>query len=286
LQASSLAFGNHAPLKHGVWDELLLWLGFKPTEAYKRTESRQTPIRLEGKNSWAYLRAAEFKERPGHADQLHVDIWWRGLNIAQDAGSYLYTASEPWNNALASAKVHNTVSINDQEPMTRAGRFLWLDWANAKDIVTEQKDGRLVLAEAEHDGYQRSNVKHRRSVAATREGWTITDRLLPFEEKKKPVRARLHWLLPDWDWQIDTQVLRIESPYGEIEIAIDVSVGDLTELKVMRAGEVVHGSGEPNPIMGWVSPTYGVKMPALSFIADAVGPLPITIVSTWTLPRK
>jgi hypothetical protein len=265
---------------------MALWLGFKPTGGSKLAESKRTPIRLEGNNSWAHLRAAEFKERPGHADQLHVDIWWRGHNIAQDAGSYLYTAAKPWDNALASAKVHNTVTINGQEPMTRAGRFLWLDWAKAKDVDIKEKNTRLISAEAEHDGYQRLNVKHRRTIAASPQGWTITDRLLPFEEKKKPVRARLHWLLPDWDWQIDTQELRIESPYGEIEIAIDVSVGDLAELKVVRAGEVVHGSGEESPILGWTSPTYGVKKPALSFIADAVGPLPITIISTWTLPRK
>jgi hypothetical protein len=307
LQASYAAFDGNSEMGSGIWDEMALWYGLgnpsppsplpqsrrgvpaktDPGEQGISNKSRkESPIRIEGKNSWVYLRTAEFQERPGHADQLHVDIWWRGLNIAQDAGSYLYTAPAPWDNALASVKVHNTITINDREPMTRAGRFLWLDWAQAKDISTKRdKDGHIIMAGAKHDGYQKLNVIHRREVSWNLGRWVITDRLLPIEEKKKPIQARLHWLLPDWDWQIDTQELRIESPHGEIEISVDVSVGDLTELRVVRAGELLHGSGNADPIHGWASPTYGVKVPALSFIADAVGPLPITIVSTWTLPK-
>ena len=286
LQAGSLAFGGVTALEAGIWDEMALWLGLEPNKKTAKIPPKEAPIRIEGKKSWAYFRAVEFKERPGHADQLHVDLWWRGLNIAQDAGSYLYTAPAPWDNALARVKVHNTITINERETMTRAGRFLWLDWAQAKDIsVKRDKDGRVIAAAAEHDGYRKQNVLHRREASWNAGRWVVTDRLLPIEEKKKPIQARLHWLLPDWDWQVDTQEIRIESPHGEIKISVDVSVGDLTELRLMRAGELLHGSGNGDPILGWYSPTYGVKLPALSFIAEAIGPLPITIISTWTFPK-
>lgn len=286
LQAGSLIFSGEMALEAGVWDEMAMWLGSEPGRVSNKPRLKEACLRLEGGNTWAYFRAAEFRERPGHADQLHLDIWWRGLNIAQDAGSYLYTSPAPWDNALASARVHNTITINGQEPMTRTGRFLWLDWAQSKIVsTTKAKDGRLVAATAEHDGYHKLGVLHRREVSWNHEEWVVIDHLLPLEETKKNYRACLHWLLPDWDWQIDTQEIRIESPHGEIEIGVDVSVGDLTELRVMRAGELLHGSGSGDPILGWASPTYGVKVPAISFIADAVGPLPITIVSTWTLSK-
>jgi len=302
LQAASQALRGEPALATDIWDETAMWLGFKtpspssPLPQSRRgvpgskrgdAKSKETPIRLVGKNSWAYFRTAVFKERPGHADQLHVDLWWRGLNVAQDAGSYLYTAPAPWDNALASARVHNTVTVNGQEPMTRAGRFLWLDWAQAKILSTSRaKDGKLIEAAAQHDGYRRLGVFHRREVNWNVNRWVVADHLLPTSDTEKAFRVRLHWLLPDWDWQIDTQEVRIESPQGEIEIALDVSIGDLADLKLFREGKLIHGSGEDEPILGWASPTYGIKIAALSFVADVQGPLPITMTSTWTFPGK
>ncbi len=299
LQAASLAFQDKATLKVGIWDEMALWLEMKtpspPSSGTARADAalsralkqNNSPIRLVGKYTWAYFRAAEFKERPGHADQLHLDIWWRGLNVAQDAGSYLYIAPAPWDNALASARVHNTVTVNEHEPMTRAGRFLWLDWAQTRILSQKRtKEDRLITATAQHDGYSKLGVLHRREMTWNVNRWVATDHLLPTKETEKEFRVRLHWLLPDWDWQIDSQKLRIESPYGEIEIAVDVSVGDLVELKLFREGMLVHGSGEGDAIMGWASPTHGVKVAALSFVADAKGPLPITMTSAWTFPGK
>ena len=36
-------------------------------------------------------------------------------------------------------------------------------------------------------------------------------------------------------------------------------------LSIVRAGELLHGTADPSPARGWYSPTYGVKVPALSF---------------------
>jgi hypothetical protein len=286
LQTGSIAFSGGMALEPGRWDEMSLWFGIKADKRVKAVKQKDSPVRLEGKNTWAYFRAAQFNERPGHADQLHLDVWWRGLNVAQDAGSYLYTAPAPWDNALAGARVHNTVTINGEEPMTRASRFLWLDWAQAKIMSSsEGANGKLVAAVAQHDGYRKLGVLHRREVSWNASRWVVTDHLLPIKNAKKPFQARLHWLLPDWDWQVDTQEIRIELPHGEVEIAVDVSVGDLAELKVFRQGELMHGSGSGDLSLGWASPTYGVKVPAISFITDAVGPLPITMTSTWTFPK-
>jgi hypothetical protein len=90
-------------------------------------------------SSWAYLRLAHFKSRPGHADQLHLDLWWRGMNIAMDAGTFSYNNPPPWDNALSTTHVHNTITINGKDQMTRAGQFLWLDWAQAA-VVTHDLD--------------------------------------------------------------------------------------------------------------------------------------------------
>ncbi len=286
LQAASLAFENQGCLQNGPWDEMALWLGLKLATKATQRSRRHQPIRLERENSWAYLRVADFRERPGHADQLHLDLWWRGLNIARDAGSYLYTAAAPWDNALAGTRVHNTVMLAGREQMTQAGRFLWLDWAQGKTLsIQVDSDSRPQVAIAEHDGYRKLGVTHRREVRGEDGRWVVTDRIIPLRDGKKQMRAHLHWLLPDWDWQFENDELHILSPLGDIKLLVQTSVGDKAEFQLVRGGELVHGQGPADPILGWRSPTYGVKLAALSFNADVNGPLPITITSTWTFPK-
>src|SRR5262249_52646349 len=77
----------------------------------------------------AFFRCVDYLDRPGHADQLHLDLWWDGVNLACDAGTYLYNGLPPWNNSLAFTRVHNTVTLDGQDQMTRASRFLWVRWA-------------------------------------------------------------------------------------------------------------------------------------------------------------
>jgi hypothetical protein len=285
LQAASLAFWGAPLLKSGAWDEMALWLGLSSKTKKPRTNKSKLPLRLEGRNSWAYLRAAEFKGRPGHADQLHLDLWWRGLNLAQDAGTYLYTAEAPWNNALASTQVHNTVMVNGAEQMKRTGRFLWLDWAQAKVTSTKRnKAGQIVGATAEHDGYRELGITHRRTVRVEGQKWIIEDQLLG--EKNSEANARLHWLLPDWQWKYSDSLISLKSPLGNVEIEVEHKV----EVALYRAGKRVGHFGESPTeagaeILGWVSRSYGVKVPALSLVVTHSGRAPLELQTVFRLPK-
>lgn len=285
LQAARLNFKGRPALPIGIWDEMTLWLGLKPIKRKAPAERNDAPLRLQSKRSWAYLRATDFHERPGHADQLHVDLWWRGLNLAQDAGSYLYTAPAPWDNALASTKMHNTVTVNGRDQMTGGGRFLWLDWAQAELLATQaDSKGRLVFAAAQHNGYEKLGLIHRRVVSAEARGWVILDHLEPTREGRL-VEGRLHWLLPDWKWAFKQQELRLASPHGAVKLKVTTSAASAPKISIVRAGKVIYGRGPADPVLGWVSPTYGVKLPALSFNIDVSATTPFTITSTWTLPK-
>ncbi len=184
LQAASRAFSGVPAFAPGEWDEMALWLAHSPDSApasagdifqpgEPSSHSQASPaldasphvLRPGGGDAWAYLRVARFTSRPGHADQLHFDLWWRGLNLARDAGTYLYNAPTPWNNSLARTSVHNTVTLHGQDQMTWAGRFLWLDWAQGQVLSRESAaDGSLEQMTAYHDGYRRAGVIHQRSV--------------------------------------------------------------------------------------------------------------------------
>jgi hypothetical protein len=305
LQAASLAFLDELPFEPGAWDETRLWLfGAESLPSHSPQKSnhpqqvetkRPLILRSPASQSWAYLRLAQFQSRPGHADQLHLDLWWRGVNLAQDAGTYLYNAPPPWENALAHASVHNTITVDDQDQMRRAGRFLYLDWAQGRLLAhTFAEDGSWEQVVAEHNGYRRLGVNHRRTVRAAAGGlWRITDQLLasdpPSSEPGALHNARLHWLLPNWDWKLDGNTLHLYSPFGIVSLELSAEGEQLehsSKPQLARAGELLTGSGEVEPAWGWVSPTYTEKQPALSFSLQAFGRLPFSLVSRWTLPLE
>jgi len=330
LQAAALAFLGERHFAPGPWDELALWLGIKDQEQQRSVDQHERPTLLEltsfpgshlvlnnpTSQSCAFFRVTQYHARPAHADQLHLDLWWRGHNVAKDAGTYLYNAPPPWDNSLVRTEIHNTVTIDDQDQMTRAGRFLWLDWAQAQILKQNTtQDDKTVELIAQHDGYRQIGVIHRRSVISDLTGkWLIEDQLLPHETKgfqpgrkdknmaesstdKRTYRARLHWLLPDWSWELDEiednyQIsIRLRSPQGWIVLQIGIEPATQEDnaqqpiLQLVRAGESLLDSDPVSPTSGWVSPTYGYKIPALSLAIVMESSLPIVFRSQWDLPQ-
>lgn len=302
VQAACQAFTGRSAFPAGPWDELGLWLGIErqqlESQAAARPRLAASPavVAHPQGDSWAYLRAAHFEGRPGHADQLHLDLWWQGINIAQDAGTYLYNANPPWENALTHTAVHNTVTVDDLEQMTRAGRFLYLDRAQAAIAAVEQADDSSWLrVTAWQNGYRRLGIEHQRTVTAlVQGGWVVEDSLKPSHGTSAggQHKIRLHWLLPDWEFEIlpDAAGLRVRAPLGWISLTVQVSGADgeplpSPALTVRRAGQVCAGTGKANPTWGWVSPTYGVLKPALSLGFQLKAPLPLTLVSIWRIPH-
>jgi hypothetical protein len=301
LNAAARAFLDY-DLPRGPWDELALWFGV-PLENRKYIQlPRYLGDQLYGKDSWAYLRTAQFTSRPSHADQLHVDLWWRGLDVAQDAGTYLYNSDPPWDNRLTSAQVHNTVTVNGRDQFTRAGRFLYLDWFNAYRRGSLEADpGILQRTRGRHWGYWRVGVRHARIVTAYANGrWQVQDDMLPLRMpwEKRPITYRLHWLLPDWEWQAYSRELcfeiRLKSPHGWITLTINDGsrkTNNEYQISLFRAGESLFTSGPAGSesqaettVRGWVSPTYGVKVPALSLAFETKSANDVQFISEFVFP--
>lgn len=288
VQAAARAF-LRTGLPDGPWDELSVWLGLS---AAKHTAGSQAYVgdQLRGRDSWGYLRATQFRSRLSHMDQLHFDLWWHGLNLAQDAGTYLYDAPSPWDNSLVSTRVHNTVTVDGQDQMSRGGRFLTLDWFPAysqSGIPTDEQA--LASTLAYHKGYQRLGIRHERFVTVYRDDhWEVKDTLI-FTRPGQHL-FRLHWLLPDWKYQIQDAPfgLSLESPFGRVALQIDTdpSLSGLEHrIQLARAGQLAYGKGSSLPINGWASPTYGVKLPALSLAVEVDSSRTLSFVTRFYLPR-
>lgn len=285
LQAASRAYLNTPAFPPGAWDEYSLWLDWLAGEppSLKSTPlaaCTPTPTRIQTTGSWASLRAVRYNSRPSHADQLHVDLWRSGFPVTLDAGTFRYTAPPPWNNTLARTTVHNTISVDHRDQMTRAGRFLWLNWAQAS-IISTNPDRWI---EAEHNGYANIGVIHRRRLELLSNNlWCVTDQLLPVKIQPRSHAFWLHWLLADGDWQLNDNILLLSTPASRVRVKIDCQDAAASQtISLVRAGVCLQGVDPQNPTLGWYSPTYNYKEPALSLCAVFTAAPPLLITTEFT----
>jgi len=277
VAAASRAFLEEQPFDAGIWDEMGLWL-----EGWKVGRLESQPANLSTckpeTGTWAYLRVADGNLRLAHADQLHLDLWWQGENITLDPGTYLYNASSPWDNPLPATEFHNTFTVDGLDQMTRASRFMYLDWANGR--IVEQSPEKIV---AEHDGYRKLGVSHQRAVSYADNSWSVEDNL--FSESQLSRAYRLHWLLPDWEWELENRDERIEislhSPQVLIKFALSQTPIANSQFSIVRAGELRYGTADNPSTRGWYSPTYGVKTPALSLALEVTASEPVKFISEF-----
>jgi hypothetical protein len=294
VQAASLAFRGRPVYPKGPWDELCLWLGLKQEGSTADASITSAGDRfpeaglyfMRGVRTKAMIRCARFVSRPGHADQLHFDLWRDGRNVALDPGTYRYQADPPWDNALAGARVHNTVTVGGVEPMRRAGRFLWLDWDQGRSLGRWcTPDSHLEVFAAERQGYRRVGVSHVRTVVRAGDDlWLVVDDLMRWPGTAAggmtlPPVAVAGWNLPDWLFALDGRMLTLEVP-GEVRpLRVELSAG---RAGLYRAGQLVAGEEvQPGLVTwGWTSSTYGHKEPSLFLAVEIGGGLPLRL-STW-----
>ncbi len=262
----------------GPWDEDLLWLWGPAAPAAPVDESRRTDwgapdggyVTLRDSEGFLFTRAGKFRHRPSQADQLHVDLWWRGQNIALDPGTYSYNCA-PWDTALSRTVSHNTVTVDDRDQMEQVGTFLWLPWITGRAVHSFPSQGGLAYWEGTHDGYRRlaAPVSYRRGIVRLGGGWwLVLDRLV----SRASHDYRLHWLLADvpYVWQPDNRSLALESPAGRYHVQIGLwpAAG---QASVVRAAA--------RETRGWQAPYYQALLPAVSLALSVAG----QAVLFWTL---
>ncbi len=308
LQAAALIVLGDPILPPGLCDELALWLGAEVAkddtsmdDAGQRRESShryeaagdQEGVRpddfpqsgiylMSGQKSRGMLRAAQFHSRPGHSDQLHFDLWWGGINLARDPGTYLYNADHPWNNAFMGAWCHNTALINECDPMLHAGRFLWLRWSDAMLLGRwRSKDGCLEILSAMHQYRSREHTVHQRTVLRVEDRlWMMIDDILGVGE----AGVRIGWNLPDIPFDMDERTLSLDLQGSSVSIQ---SEGIQDRYALYRSGELMAGEElvpDSRPY-GWYSPTYALKQPALLWLRSAHAQLPMRGVTKWVLDK-
>jgi len=265
LQAAHYLVHQQRFFPSGPWDEDLIWLfGLEALEAPQEV----SPLKdleattggyytLRSPCGFTFTRCASYRDRPGQADMLHVDLWWRGKNVALDPGTYSYNADKPWNDPLAHTVFHNTVTVDLLDQMDRVGKFLWLPWLSGKRRCFRRSiNGFMTYWEGEHTGYQRLKppVIHRRGILRLgEEYWLIVDLLMSGGSH----HYRLHWLLMDvpYEWIEDKGLLVLKCSRGPYYV-------QMTSAPVPGNYSLVRAQSD-GP-RGWRAPYYFCREPALS----------------------
>lgn len=249
----------------GAWDEDLLWLFGPQALAAPQAAPPRADLRAEcggyytlrSPAGFVFTRAASYTDRPAQADMLHVDLWWRGENIAVDAGTFSYNAPAPWNHELARTAYHNTVMVDGCDQMERAGKFLWLPWLHGcMKTYKHSAGGHLIYWQGEHDGYGRlqAPVTHRRAVLrAGDECWLVADHL----NSQSDHDYRLHWLFADlpFNWDEAQHRLTLQAAAGAYSVSLMALAGE---------GHSTIARADRRSARGWRSVYYFNREPALS----------------------
>lgn len=278
LQTAGLLFDKRRRYGKGPWDEEALWLfgagDLAAAQADRPRISSTQPTTggyyvLRTAESWAFTRCHTYRTRPAQADMLHVDLWWHGVNVLRDTGSYSYNAPAPWKHHFLSTPAHNTITIDRADQMEKGPRFMWFGWTRAELRELSADPPRITTA---HFGYEkRFGVTHERTIAPEAGGrvWMIRDRL----SGKGRHTAALHWHFVDapWQWLIPGRALAIQTDAGPMRLSLTIESSD-------APAEVLRGVEDGQAVAGWESLYYGEKqpIPVLRWAGDVALPFEIT----------
>lgn len=197
------------------------------------------------KESLLFLRAGGHKDRPSQADNLHIDAWVGEVNIAHDAGSYLYNTDEKMLRYFMGTASHNTVMIGDYDQMLKGGRFTWYYWSDlVHSTIEETAEYYSITARVRVFKYLQGNITHTRRILKwkNRLKWEVQDEL-----ENVPKRLICYQL-----WHLEHEVLDRCNAYSQ-------------DQKI-----------EPILEKGWFSRYYGIKQESQSMIFPFRGSIKTT----------
>jgi hypothetical protein len=279
LQTVSLAVRRERIFDRGPWDEMPAWF-FGPAildEPLRRADRKSVAFNTTGyqvlrgadPECFSAFRCGSLVERFSQIDMLHLDVWWRGMNVLVDPGSYQYNAAPRWHEHFIRTASHNTVVVDGRDQMLHRRQFKVLYWTKAQLLAFEDHPT-WALCSGEHYGYRRHTgaCVHRRSVLFVKDDlWIVIDCVVGEGEHD----VRLHWLGGEFPWAHDGATLKLDTPRGKFSVAaFDVN-------GTPAASTVVAGADDPP--RGWMSRYYGEKVAVPSYVVERRGAVPQTLVT-------
>jgi len=185
---------------------------------------------IKEEDTLTFFRSGKHKDRPGQADNHHLDLWYQGINILRDAGSYKYNAPENDIRFFFGSRSHNTVMVDNQDQMLKGPRFVWMYWSQSVGFFgKEEENGWQLGGEIEAFRQIRKGIRHKRTI---------------FKERGKPI------------WRIEDQMQGLKGEEMKILWHPAPQFADLFTLEIWdEEGKKL----DPVVQQGWYSGLYGIK---------------------------
>ena len=186
---------------------------------------------IKEQDTLTFIRCGKYKDRPSHADNLHVDIWYRGENVLLDGGSYKYNAEYNLIKYFSGTESHNTIMLDDMDQMLKGPRFIWYSWSQAiENYLLEDEKAYKYTGVIECYKYIDKNVKHNRSLIKIkgRPEWIIKDVIIN-KPKGMKMRQLWHTRSSNLTFKSDQGIFKksigmYSSYYGEIEESNQIEI--------------------------------------------------------------
>jgi hypothetical protein len=187
----------------------------------------------------------------GHADALSVDVSGYGETLLIDPGRYVYEGPDRiW---FKSTSAHNTVVVDGEDSSELADEWMFKTKANSTLNCWSSTD-KCDYVDGVHDGYQRLHdpVIHRRRVCFIKPYfWLIVDEL---NAKTTHSYDQYYHFGPQCKVGADDDLTFNAIYKNGAGIAVKPLLTENMKLNRFK--------GSTNPIQGWVSYDYAVKVPA------------------------
>ncbi|MGA2061569.1 MAG: alginate lyase family protein [Thermoguttaceae bacterium] len=210
----------------------------------------------------------------GHADALSMDVSGFGETLLIDPGRYIYEG--PYRVWFKSTKAHNTIAVDGLDSSELADE--WMFKTRTKGTLKRWATTQWFdYVDASHDGYRRLNdpVTHRRRVCFIKPHfWLVVDELTA---KQSHVYDQYFHFAADSELEIGER-LAVTAKYGN-------GAGIVVKPLLTDGLKMEQYKGNTDPIQGWVSYDYAVKVPAnaVKYVQQAGG---TTHFATLLVPFK
>ncbi|WP_235292814.1 alginate lyase family protein [Portibacter lacus] len=164
------------------------WFGCASLPLENKSSSKETNSFNQGgiytikdELSFTFFKCAKYRDRPAHADNMHLDIWVKGKNYFRDSGTYKYNTESKWIDYFTGSIGHNTITVDGLSQMQKGDRFIWYNWTkNAEAEITELDNSVMINSKAVMFQEISKGITHTRKVRKQKSAfkWEVTDDVL------------------------------------------------------------------------------------------------------------